>query len=677
MKLQISNLRTNERTVVDGEDQHVEAKLRLMFPGATGRVPDGHLGNVIHAVARLQDVGLVPLEGSLPAPVRALPDDVQKSEPAPPQGPTSVWRVEDDAGFGPYHKTNYRRIGATGIFGHWEETQKTPGVEGDFSPEHIKDYYGGALRSGFSAPEHAEQWFTKEGLSALAQHGLTLRQRAAEQVVPGKSGLQVLFRPAMQKSEPLLGPDGGTLEKAVRDLTQHPGFQRWFAGSHAVGPDGKPLRLFHGTQESFTKFSAAKTGLATGSKYPGGAFFFTDSPEVASDYAQQRDWEPGRVMSVHLSVKNPHIVDAQGKGYGGITREAIEHARRHGHDGAIIRNVIDAAKMRSAKPSTIYVAFHPHQVKSVFAAEFDPASPHVGKSEPDAGGGTLEKMAPRAASPYRWSTSGLHYSGTPLAEPSPENIKLASDFVLAKWKDRAREYRAPEPTDLKDACKFSACFAQHVFGGVHRGNWNHEFVQHPTAGVIDLTGGVPPSRIREPFEPHQHDRFHFGNSEHKAIWQENLPRVQQWVDEFRKQGPVGGTLEKMAPRIPVPLGIHRAVDLSNRFGQWHQKKHGEWVPDCQHAATVVGAALHRLGHQVKVVGGTALGDDDAGKAGSHYWLNVDGKHFDPKSHIVGVPYTDYNQTHEWTPEQAMQESVEDPDEPLAHLLGTKKPSAKR
>ncbi len=51
------------------------------FNGPPSSPSAAHLGNVIHAVARLQDVGLVPLEGSLPAPVRALPEDVQKSEP--------------------------------------------------------------------------------------------------------------------------------------------------------------------------------------------------------------------------------------------------------------------------------------------------------------------------------------------------------------------------------------------------------------------------------------------------------------------------------------------------------------------------------------------------------------------------------------------------------------------
>jgi hypothetical protein len=106
-----------------------------------------------------------------------------------------VWRVEDDAGNGPYHKTNLQRLGGMGIFGYWEETQQTPGIERDFSPEQVKAYYEGSLRSGFASVATAVQWFTQDGIAALAQHGLTLRTRVASRVFPGKSNLQVLFQP--------------------------------------------------------------------------------------------------------------------------------------------------------------------------------------------------------------------------------------------------------------------------------------------------------------------------------------------------------------------------------------------------------------------------------------------------------------------------------------------------
>jgi hypothetical protein len=74
MKLQVTDMRTGERSVVGGTDEQVEARLRLLYPGPTENVPDGYLGNVVHAVARVQHVGIVPLEGALPAPARGLPE---------------------------------------------------------------------------------------------------------------------------------------------------------------------------------------------------------------------------------------------------------------------------------------------------------------------------------------------------------------------------------------------------------------------------------------------------------------------------------------------------------------------------------------------------------------------------------------------------------------------------
>lgn len=87
MKLQITDMRTGERHVIDGEDAHVEARLRLLYPGPTENVADGHLGNVIHAVARVQHVGVVPLEHGVP-----MPAPVTKSEPAPAKG---AWTVDE------------------------------------------------------------------------------------------------------------------------------------------------------------------------------------------------------------------------------------------------------------------------------------------------------------------------------------------------------------------------------------------------------------------------------------------------------------------------------------------------------------------------------------------------------------------------------------------------------
>ena len=116
-----------------------------------------------------------------------------------------------------------------------------------------------------------------------------------------------------------------------------------------------------------------------------------------------------------------------------------------------------------------------------------------------------------------------------VLEPTPENLAAASDFLLEKWVERATESRftgETGPTDLSGACKFASLFAQRVFGGRLRGSWHHEYVEHPTAGVIDLTGAQGVSL------GHSHDRFWWGNHEHVETLESCEPRVDRWVAEF-------------------------------------------------------------------------------------------------------------------------------------------------
>ena len=64
-----------------------------------------------------------------------------------------------------------------------------------------------------------------------------------------------------------------------------PDFGRWIAGTRVVDGAGRPLVVFHGTNQDFSVFSEQHLGSATGNISAQGGFFFTDSPEVASDYA--------------------------------------------------------------------------------------------------------------------------------------------------------------------------------------------------------------------------------------------------------------------------------------------------------------------------------------------------------------------------------------------------------
>lgn len=123
--------------------------------------------------------------------------------------------------------------------------------------------------------------------------------------------------------------------------------------------------------------------------------------------------------------------------------------------------------------------------------------------------------------------------GKPLLEsirPTPELIKQARSFLIQKWKERAAERGRPEPDDLTGACKFASLFAQAVFGGELKGNWNHQYVVLPTGEKIDLTAGMTSDQV-----DYTHDEEFWNNPEHAESMRSCAPRVNQWAVEFKRK----------------------------------------------------------------------------------------------------------------------------------------------
>ncbi len=120
---------------------------------------------------------------------------------------------------------------------------------------------------------------------------------------------------------------------------------------------------------------------------------------------------------------------------------------------------------------------------------------------------------------------------------TPENITKAKAFLLRKWKERWRD-RNPngtighddEPSDLSGSCKFSSMFAQKIFGGQIRGNYDHQFVVLRNGKVLDLNGDA--ADVKGIKTPYIHDRRFFGNRDHKESMRSCEPRVERWVSDF-------------------------------------------------------------------------------------------------------------------------------------------------
>lgn len=133
---------------------------------------------------------------------------------------------------------------------------------------------------------------------------------------------------------------------------------------------------------------------------------------------------------------------------------------------------------------------------------------------------------------------------------TPETFFTARQFVLDRWRARARELGRPEPADLSRACLFASLFAYQVFGGMLQGNRFHQYTVK-SGHLIDLTiGSEDLQKLREAgVDPHEHDARWWANPVHLEAMTSCLPRVERWVEEFLKE--IGAADETFQPpQIP-------------------------------------------------------------------------------------------------------------------------------
>jgi hypothetical protein len=124
--------------------------------------------------------------------------------------------------------------------------------------------------------------------------------------------------------------------------TDSPEFKRWFGNSKVVDSNGQPLVVYHGTGGDFSEFRTDTEGML------GKGAYFTNRPEVASNYSTYGITGSPNVIPVYLSLQNPYITK---KGVVVPSRTALE---KQGFDGIIdtIGNNME------------YVVFNPSQIKS-------------------------------------------------------------------------------------------------------------------------------------------------------------------------------------------------------------------------------------------------------------------------------------------------------------------------
>lgn len=163
-----------------------------------------------------------------------------------------------------------------------------------------------------------------------------------------------------------------------KDQTGTPEFKRWFGDSvvtdngKPMSQGGKPLVVYHGTNQNFTVFDKTKIGQTDRGWY-GRGFYFTPNKNFrfAEDSMESRGGN-AQVMPVYLSIKNP----VNGLAYGEQGSDLVSSAKKRGYDGVIIR--YEQGHEKAGQVAEI-IAFEPTQIKSATgnAGTFDPENPSI------------------------------------------------------------------------------------------------------------------------------------------------------------------------------------------------------------------------------------------------------------------------------------------------------------
>ena len=137
----------------------------------------------------------------------------------------------------------------------------------------------------------------------------------------------------------------------------------------------------------------------------GNVFFATDHYKMANSYADPKrafDYQNAEphVIPLHLSLKNPMVIDAKGRNWRETERHVSE-AKEKGHDGVIIKNSVDYYNnpKTGGQAGTVFAWFEPSQAKSAINGQlksrvdnvpipnavenngnFDPKNPDITKS---------------------------------------------------------------------------------------------------------------------------------------------------------------------------------------------------------------------------------------------------------------------------------------------------------
>lgn len=196
-------------------------------------------------------------------------------------------------------------------------------------------------------------------------------------------------------------------------FAQTDAFKSWFEGSKVVDEEGKPLRVFHGTQGDFDTF---EVGRPTKNSTIFGSYdakrtgvFFAEKKEFSDEFAGTG--KDKKILETYLYIADPadltnvytlrdaflNTLDANGYNSRMLTngnletwelfdeenggKEFVAALKKMGYDGAVITE-----NDENREPQKVWVAFEPTQIKSAIGNEgtFDPNNPNILKQDNNA-----------------------------------------------------------------------------------------------------------------------------------------------------------------------------------------------------------------------------------------------------------------------------------------------------
>lgn len=255
---------------------------------------------------------------------------------------------------------------------------------------------------------------------------------------------------------------GGTTASSqnVIKQTDTPEFKRWFGNSKVVDAEGRPLVVYHGTNESFNEFDYG---------YDQAQYFTTDK-NIASAYAihgGRSEATDVNVLPVYLTIKNPLVLDQKtldkllvneaGEVDWTGMEFVVERARLQGYDGLYLKGIKDFSGVvngkRTEEVQDQWVTFEPVQIKSAIGnrGTFDPNNPSIlaskneneipkeGTEEPPKGiPSWLGAARSKAADVISGITREIQLAVTPMAAGAEKYKAIAKDYANAERLSRSQ-----------------------------------------------------------------------------------------------------------------------------------------------------------------------------------------------------------------------------------------------